>query len=387
MSTDIGRCSPMPATLSQVMKLGRRTRADWPRVSGLLVMALILGSAGPAPSATSIPSPSNALWAELDIVPMPKRLRLTGKETVLDGTGGTALVVGTKPCRQTEIGVDWINRKLAERASSPLPVLKEGRTAPNGLSIVIGTRGDNELIDRAAATGLLDIGPGNPGKRGYEIRIARDGTLIYLAGADPVGALYACVTFAELIVKKRGAVVWRQAEVRDWPDFLHVPLGGMTGNTQAPEIGEFLYALKDVAPTPALRERYLKAYRAHFDRLLRWKISYLNYSGMSKYFRDSPPAASLALIREGIQYGKERGIGALVYGGKPFVGQAKDHPDVPIRCLALKKGWIRCWSMDDVRRQTAARFAGFVKAAGFTDVGFHDTDTGGYTNPARWNAR
>ena len=43
--------------------------------------------------------------------------------------------------------------------------------------------------------------------------------------------------------------------------------------------------------------------------------------------------------------------------------------------------------MDDVRRETARNLAAFIKHTGFTDIGFHDTDTGGLDNPAQWNQR
>ena len=39
----------------------------------------------------------------------------------------------------------------------------------------------------------------SPGERGYEIRASADGRTVFLAGADPIGALYACVTFGDLL--------------------------------------------------------------------------------------------------------------------------------------------------------------------------------------------
>lgn len=48
---------------------------------------------------------------------------------------------------------------------------------------------------------------------------------------------------------------------------------------------------------------------------------------------------------------------------------------------------MRCWSMDAERRKTAARLADYLVDCGVTDVGFHDTDTGGFDNPAQWEHR
>ncbi|MBM4081162.1 MAG: hypothetical protein FJ278_15775, partial [Planctomycetes bacterium] len=98
----------------------------------------------------------------------------------------------------------------------------------------------------------------------------------------------------------------------------------------------------------------------------------------------------LALIREGVEYGKERGIGALIYAEHPFVGMVADHPGVKSELPPEPyPEWIRGWAprFDPIRQQTAASLAKFVKDTGITDIGFHDTDTGGFDNPAQWNLR
>ncbi|MBM4081507.1 MAG: hypothetical protein FJ278_17520, partial [Planctomycetes bacterium] len=255
-----------------------------------------------------------SVWHEVDIVPMPKEIRLTGVEAPMGGKA--ALALGETPCRQSQIGAEWINKRLTELGGAALRVVTEAPT--DGPAIVIGTREDNPLIAEAVKQSVVNVGPQNPGIKGYEIRTSRDGRRIYLAGADPMGALYACVTFAELLTRKGEQVVWRQAEVRDWPDFLHVRLGGeVTGGSFTPELHGLVSHARNAVPTPEFREKYLKAVKEHYDRLLRWKVSYLSYHIYWKWAKKSP-AEGLALIREGVEYGKERGIGALIYAEHPF---------------------------------------------------------------------
>jgi hypothetical protein len=117
----------------------------------------------------------------------------------------------------------------------------------------------------------------------------------------------------------------------------------------------------------------LATVKAHYDRLLRWKVSYVQYRFYYKWTRKAAPESS-ALVREGIEYGKERGIGALMYAEMPFVCLVADHPDVKRTCLPAGRygEFVRCWSMDDLRRQTADSLASMVAAMGITDIGFHD---------------
>ena len=192
----------------------RRLSDAW----ALVVLLPALACASVLRAAPPIPEPFAAVWEQVDIVPMPKRIRLTGGEIPLDGPQPVVLAVGAEKCRQTEIGAEWINRKIAQLKGRPLRIVSTKDLPRQGLAIIIGTRADNPLIKDAAKQGVVDVGPANPGKHGYEIRtsMAKTGGRIYLAGADPVGALYACVSFAELVARRQGRIVWRRAEVRDW---------------------------------------------------------------------------------------------------------------------------------------------------------------------------
>ncbi len=314
---------------------------------------------------------------------MPKEIQLTGRR--LSFGANVVLLVGSDASPQSKFGAEWINKRLADLGGVALSVSPSGTNADGKVQIVIGTRDDNPLIAKAVAEGVVNVGPGNPGARGYEIRTTKDGKTLYLAGADPIGALYACVTVGELLEKQSGGEpALRMAEVRDWPDI------------------EYLYAMGTEPPIdivkrpndPDAREKYLGKMSKMYDDMLRRKLSMVWYKPLSwgeMAFREMTPYAR-ETARMGIEEGKKRGIASLYYHLYPFVGPASDHPNVnpdflEVKAKARYGSWIQSWSMDEERRAYARELAQWIREIGFTDVGFHDTDTGGYVNPANWNQR
>lgn len=326
-----------------------------------------------------------ALWHELDIVPMPKEIQMTDRVLSLEGA---VVVLGERPSRQDEIGAQWLSDECVAHGGEALSAVTAGTEGAARLRIVVGTVESNPIIGAAARAGQIDVGPDNPGERGYVIAPREEGgaTVLLLAGADPLGALYACVTLGELFRDGDAGPVCPEVTVRDWPDFVDMTFGaGYTGDTRGADIGRLFADARNAAdPSPELREAFLTGMREHYDRLLRWKISSL---WMNMY--ESSPPAGRALVREAVDYGKERGIGALYYAKHPFVGPVADFPDYdgPKLPPGRYPNEIRCWSLDEMRRQTAEKFAKLVGDVGYTDVGFHDTDTGGFLNPAQWEER
>jgi len=354
----------------------------------LVLGTVSVGSVWAAPP--DPPEPTREAWEQVDVVPMPKRIALTDREIEI-AAGQTVLVVGAQKTRQSEIGAEWINRRLCKLGGGALRVVSEANVPSTALRIVIGTRSGNGLVEQAARADVVNVGPDNPGRRGYEIRTSTDGRTVYLAGADAIGTLYASVTFAELLHKKDNAVVWRQAVVRDWPDVIYVTLGDdFVGTLAIPELlvlGKRMRYSRD--PSPEAREEFLNAFRAHYERLLRWKVTLWVYSGLGAMGRRFEPSKGREVIREAVEFGRERGVGALYWSENPFVCLTKHHPELEDKALppGRYKGWIRSWVMDDVRAETARNTAAHYTALGIDHIGFHDTDTGGYENPAQWNLR
>jgi len=212
---------------------------------------------------------------------------------------------------------------------------------------------------------------------------------LLLGGADPIGVLYACVTLAGLLDRRKDAVVIREAEVVDWPDFPTVTHGWNLRFPELRDVGNRARWAGDKC-SEQLRAEYLRRMKQHIDRLLAWKISCLKAKDVYYWWSLSP--AFMAAFHEVADYAKARGIRSLVYALAPFVGFRKDLPNAPQRCLTATnnpryKKYVRCWSMDAERRRYAARIGEWARATGVTDVGFHDTDTGGFANPAQWEDR
>lgn len=366
-------------------KLRTRDRIFWVR---LVACAAAVLSAAAWCSARDV---DPRAWAELDIIPMPKEIRLTDQDLTLDPTE-VVLVVGEKKCRQSEIGAEWINRRINDLGGAPLPILSGQPLPPGKTALILGTAEDNPLIAMALRENIVNIGEKNPGERGYEIRRSRDGSRVYLAGADPLGSLYACVTFGELLQRRGDRVMWRAAEVRDWPDVIYVHMGDYAvGDNAMPELAAVGVPWSTAAEVTAEeRKAYLNAVRENYDRLMRWKVTLMGCSTMLKGQRYHPTKA-MALVREGVEYGIDRGVGALVYAENPFVGRKEHHPEpwkqMPSPLKTICSDWVRSWGMDDARRETAEHLARHLASLGITHVGFHDTDVGGYLDPCQWNER
>ena len=334
------------------------------------------------------PPPADAVaWEAVNIVPMPKRIRLGDRRVPL---AGAVICVGAKASAQDHIGAEWINTRVRELGGKALAVAQGDPPAGDAaLRLFVGTRETSPVIDRAARAGGFRLGPGVPGKHGYVIypRKAGKATEILLGGADPVGALYACVTLAGLLERTGDGVAVRAAEIFDWPDYPTVTEGQ---NLYHPERGRASYNMQRGTPSKETAEAYVAAMKKHLDRLLGWKFSCFNAWEVRNWRRLNPEFISA--YREVVDYAKARGIRSLHYAFQPFVGTTSDFPDAPQRCLTIHAGkrWsglVRCWSMDEERRQTARRMAKAIAALGLTDVGFHDTDTGGFISPAQWRQR
>ncbi|MBT4817115.1 MAG: carbohydrate-binding family 9-like protein, partial [Lentisphaerae bacterium] len=212
--------------------------------------------------------------------------------------------------------------------------------------------------------------------------------VVLLAGADPVGTLYACVTFAGLLQQGAAGIVFREADVVDWPDFLAVT---EDISMYHPERGNLSNAIRwGSPPSTKTLSAFVEAMKEHLDRLLAWKISCFHASEIQRWRQLSP--AAMDAYRQVTDYAKARGIRSLSYAFKPFCGRISEFPDAPKRCATLHNGtrWrdcLRCWSLDDERQQNARRLAEVIRRTGITDVGFHDTDTGGFLSPAQWEER
>lgn len=352
-----------------------------------------------APQAFALPPPAGPEdWAAIDVVPMPKHVRRTGRVLPLSVA---AIVLGEHPSRQDEIGADWIRDKFAAAGAPVPPVHTFAEPLPQtGLRIWVGTRETNPGIERAAAQGLFRLGPGVPGRRGYVIHPVEypGGTDLFLGGADEVGALYACVTLAGLMEGGADGPGLLEAEIADWPDLWALTDRASPPSLHDPErmdVGRRLLRASD--PSEELVQEFHERMREHVDRLLGWKFGAFHARALRMALRGLPREGEEAFFREYrkvIEYAAERGLRTLIYALHPAAGFRSELPEEQHVCLTTTAvglerypDVVRCWSMDGPTRRNAARLGERLAALGAVDVGFHDWDTGGFFNPAQWGER
>ena len=337
----------------------------------------------------------------LTMIPTPKQIKMAGDPIQLSGDELPVIVIGKNACRQSQIGADWICDTSVRLRGPTLRRVPVDKLPSDVWALVIGTIKDNPLVRQAVEKGMVDVGSGNPGERGYEIKVQRKTKRIYLAGVDPIGALYACVTLGHLIEHEGDNLVLRTADIRDWPDAIYampssnLGWGGLIGLPEVwatrPKSKIYLKETKEL--TPEAFQETLDVCRRNIDRLLAHKLAMIRFKRPYELRGERLNIEELGrydVFREAIAYAKERGIGIMGSGFNPFVGLKKDYPEYAE--LSLKGSskmdiWIRCWGLDDIRRKTAANIAEFAHHMGFTDIWFHDTDAGLYLNPAQWNDR
>lgn len=270
------------------------------------ILACVCGMLRSAPAAP--PVADKAAWAVVDVIPMPKRIALSGRDVDL---AGGAIVLGANATEQDRIGADWIDGHMESRGAEQLRFAAAAQI-PQGAPVVVyvGTRASNEAMDRAAGAGLFRLGPEEPGERGYVIHWQKTGRReeVYLGGADSVGALYACVTFAELLRGEAADLRVRQAEVVDWPDF---PMCTEGISLRNPETRQQVQAVAwGMSPSPQELDAYVKARKAHIDRLLRWKFTAINCREARNRWRLKDPdhQPSRDAMREVTAYAKAGGV-------------------------------------------------------------------------------
>ncbi len=122
-------------------------------MTAVMMLAAVLAgwtAAGAAGGGAAENAVDPRAWTELDIVPMPKEIRLTDNDLVLD-SDKVALVIGADACEQSRIGADWINQRLQAVGNRSLPVISGGELPADRTAIIIGTVDDNPLIAQAVA--------------------------------------------------------------------------------------------------------------------------------------------------------------------------------------------------------------------------------------------
>ena len=298
-------------------------------------------------------------------------MRLTGSVApiVRDGKPAAVIVLAEQPSRQAEIGAEEIVQRVQEMCGVRLQVKRESEAASadkGKTRITLGRPGENKSLARPQE---------------YQIEFARgdSGRVASLAGGDPLGLLYACVTFRYLLHETDDGVSAHEAAIRDWPDCRWRFTWSTLRDWQRIATGW------DGKYPPARPKEGVAAAKAGLDWLLRHKINVFN-SGHA-----SAERGTLALrppLPEVLHYAFERGIYGFTAGPGGNLGSAppdKPRPELNV-CFSYTYGdhiayW--CWSRD---REMHARFDAAAKeiaaclpddfAIGGMFIYLHTPDTG-----------
>lgn len=319
---------------------------------------------------------------ELSIIPSPKEVQLSGAAVALtqDGKPAATIVLAQPLCRQSQIGADEINQRVEALGGVRLPVKTESQLAAadrGTMLIVLGLPGKSQLLRDLARRANVPWSPTDPGPQGYHIRFLEGKAL--LVGCDPLGLLYACVTFRNLIHKTADGIAAYEATIRDWPDCRWRFTWSILLDWQRIATGW------DGKYPPARPKEGVAAAKAGLDWLLRHKINVWN-SGHGATERGH--ATLQPLLPEVLHYAFERGIYGFTQG--PYGNLGVTTPDKPRPelegCFSYTHGdqlsyW--CWSRD---KEMAERYEAWAReiavampkdfALGGMFIYLHTPDTG-----------
>lgn len=317
------------------------------------------------------------------ILPRPRDIQSSGPRQFLP-PGHLRLVVVTEH-PMVRSGVDYIQQRLARLGQAPLPVLPESAApATNGWTVMIGVA-DSPLFE---PYGIKTNVPAEA--QGYSIvcrEMERGKGVIMLAGNDPVGALYACITFKRLLDVSGGRLTVMPAFIRDWPDYKYRLLDDLRSLITHQLVTNHKTASAVVAKAKTAIDREVVEYKANCVYLSPvWFQSNENRGGMDwSPIMDAAQSNRFDWIKEIIDYGHARGVYfvCLLSSGVAPVQGNEDNPR--LNQLMRYRGMYFTWGDDELLR---AHFKKLAKAFAHFDLDiiiFHHADT---DSPyEKWNNR
>ena len=316
-----------------------------------------------------------------NIIPEPRSIKVTGQQLeIVTVAGPQATLILGDASRQTQIGAEEINQRLATLGLAPLPVRAcasvEDLKSVTGLPIVVATCEASPLARSLVKTAKAKITPTDPGPQGYLIQFPKVGSrqVALLCGSDSLGTLYAAVTLRSFIEKAGDRGLLTVGEVRDWPDF---KIRG-TGSLQQMRKCLPVYGAKG--------EDYVKALQGQVDWMLRCKLNMLG-----DFFYGSEKVPGVTTVAEWVKpindYAHERGFLCEEYQSTNVGTEAANKNDPRFAGMQVVSGMYFTWSNDELLHQRAREMAAFYQAAGLDCVVLHPQDGGGVPDPELWSKR
>jgi hypothetical protein len=301
---------------------------------------------------------------QLSIVPTPREITLDGARLDLEGW----VIVPAEGCSMSAIGADEINDRVDSLGGETLTVASE--TGGSG-AIIVGSVADPLTQQATTSLGMV-LSETDPGEQGYVIAVGEHGGLpvILCGGADPQGALYACVTLRHMIQREDGRTVALSGRVRDWPDYKYRCNWRMN-----------LRAIGPAAGNPDRMAAATAAARAEVDFCLRHKIN----QAFGRLWELSGNEEARTAQTEVLRYAAEHGVGVRYVGSTHI----EDYLSEAELAVALKRGPKHAfiWSALDAHREHARDLADQLATVQAGMFALHPYDGGAFIDPERWSAR
>lgn len=313
------------------------------------------------------------------ILPLPRHEKDLGDQIKLDGNVKTPpLIIDLSKTRQGRIGAELILDRLAQTGLSAKPeildaVPEDASASPLVLVLTLASNDDAWVETFLAKSG----GKLETKRQGYSIVSGKHApyeNVILITGADPVGLLYGCVSFKQLIQEREGQggarqVIIARRDVGDYPDYEWRVLGSLSR-----------------VPWPRDRKNKKKLVemgKRYVDEMLEMKINGVNVgsrvipglSQQSAVTLDDEALKELDWLREVTDYGRERGIGFAYFGSMAVANDETAGDNPKFKDLMYLRGNYFTWSDDDLLRQRAKEIGKQCERLGIELISIHNPDT------------
>lgn len=336
----------------------------------LVVLSLLALDRAAAAERPLPPAPQWQNLGEVDVVPCPKRIELSGESMRLTDV---RLLCAPDDDERAAMGAEEIAARIVELGGRPasLAVVTDPITvfeAVTGPSIIIG-----HGRDRLPAPDVEHIHGGISAwdeEQGYVIasRKLNGHGVVIVWGREPLGALYGCITLRHLLHGEGDAVALRLATVVDWPDFKQRITSGFFGardDTEA-EIAKAAEVARRFIRRAALLKCNAITPARHWS--VRTQPDYLRECDVRLLERLTPYAKSYG-VRFYIQHFTSVGTAARDKRDPRYA----DVPDI--------RGWYMSWSHEELIDLSMGRFRNEARRiGGNADWFFHypDVHEGGW---------
>ncbi|MFZ5829186.1 MAG: hypothetical protein ACOY3P_03825 [Planctomycetota bacterium] len=331
---------------------------------GIAAVGLAFAGLASDASAATADAPSQDPFAvadQLDLVPTPQQIRLTGERcAVADWT-----IVIPQGSALAATGASEINDRIVSLGGKALPVV---HALSQGNAIVLAPCSWVLAKNWSAALG---VSAAAPGEQGYAIDLTeRDNRKLLLAiGCDDLGTLYAAMTLRQLVQPGTSGPELVAAEVRDRPAFKRRCMGNIGGRF----MGELNVAKNETAAELLLREQ-----KSYIQWLARHKI---NMAGT----RLSGTAGQLAR-RELVDFAHSYGIMLRTTYSTGINEQLRQTGNPWTDCVTRQEA-KHCWTAFEEHKLRAQQIAESVHEGGYDVVVHHVTDSGSVPDPENWSKR